>query len=640
MTRQRPARRASLALVTVMAALTAAGCSGSPGSRGRDQAGPSPGGATSSTPSTRLIAPVVTGSGSVSVFPEPGSRTALPATQISFRGISPAKIIAVTVRGSVTGKHTGEVEADSDGQGGSFVPTMPFRAGERVTVTSSLAIRGATGGTFSFRVATPAVETTPVSKGKRGGSGSGSGSSSGGGAAAQSPTAATSHYASAPELSPPVVSVTTDLPQADHQLVSVATKHGGLPAQLLIVNDHGEPVWVHPMAEGTGANDLFVQSYQGKPVLTYWQGFTQSSHGYGLGVGEILDSHYHVVATVHAGNGTLVDLHEFQLTPRGTALITAYESIRWDLRSVGGPQNGIVLNPLVQEIDVKTGLVLFQWSSLDHIPLSASAVPPPSDSTTAWDYVHMNSIDVGAHNTLLLSARNTGALYDVDRTTGNLLWTLGGKASDFHLTPGAAFSFQHDARWHGRGAITLFDDAGGPPRTEADSRALRLNVDLAARQVSVVRSDRHNPGIASDSQGNVDQLRNGDIMVGWGDQSNMTEFDRAGRVVWDARFPNAVTTYRAFRISWTGEPTTRPSVAVTRRSGARVVAVSWNGDTRTASWRLLSGTSGKRLHPVATVTRTGFETDLPLTKARGHSVQVQALSSSGRVLASSAITSS
>jgi hypothetical protein len=619
----------------MLLAVSAAACSSSPASH----AGSGSGTPTSQSPSsTRLVEAIPASSGTVSVSPQPGSRTALPSTQISFRGIAPEAIKDLVVRGSSTRRHTGELEADSDGHGGSFVPTVPFQAGERVTVRSSLNIRGATAGVFSFRVATPAVETTPVSGPAATGSPSaGATSASPSSSPSTSTSTSTSHFASDPSLTPPVVSVTTDLPQADHADVAIATKHGGLPAQLLIVDDHGEPVWDRPMTDGTGANDLNVQQYQGKPVLTYWQGYTQPSHGYGLGVDEILDSHYHVVATVHAGNGALVDLHEFQLTPQGTAFVTAYESIRWDLRSVGGAQDGIVLDPVIQEIDVKTGLVLFEWNSLDHIPLSASALRPPTNTTTAWDYVHLNSIDLGAHNTLLLSARNTGALYDVDRTTGNLVWTLGGKDSSFTLAPGAAFSFQHDARWHGPNQITLFDDAGGPPRTEKYSRGLRLNVDLAAHRVSVARSYRDHPGEASDSQGNVDQLPNGDVMVGWGDRSRVTEFDSAGHVVWDARFPPTVTTYRAYRISWTGRPTTRPAIAVMRRLGARVMAVSWNGDTRTASWRLLSGRSGQRLRPVTTVARAGFETDLPLGRTHGRQLQVQALSSSGRVLATSKV---
>ena len=415
----------------------------------------------------------------------------------------------------------------------------------------------------------------------------------------------------------------------------MATKHGGLPGQLLIVDDRGNPVWDHAASRRDGSERPPCPAVRRKPVLTYWQGYTQGSHGYGLGVAEILNSHYQVEATFRAGNGAMVDLHEFQLTPRGTAFVTAYEAIRWNLTPVGGKANAIVLDPVIQEIDVKTGLVEFEWNSLDHIPLNASVLPPPKTTTRAWDYVHLNSVDFGPHHTLLFSARNTSALYDVDRTTGDVLWTLGGKKSNFSLGPGAAFHFQHDARWHGPTEISLFDDGGGPPRVEPESRGLLLQVDQANRSVSVLQSDEHAPPLISGSQGNMQALPNGDFMVGWGDQEAATEFNPAGQEVWNAVFPPTVTSYRVFKISWTGAPTTRPSVAVTQRSGHRVVAVSWNGDTRTQRWRLLTGTSVSTLHPIRTVKKSGFETYLRLRRPTG-TVEVQSLSATGQVLGTSA----
>jgi hypothetical protein len=620
MTMSAPVRRVSFTLVGVLTVACAVACSGHGSPSGQGQSGP---GGSATAP--HLINGIAADSGSVTVFPEPGSRTALPASQITFRGVDPDRINNLVVRGSVSGRHSGEVEADSDGRGGSFLPTVPFRPGERVTVHTQLAIRGSRGGVFSFWVARPAVETTPITHPKKR-------------AKAQTlPVAPSSHFASARGLHAPVITVTKNLPSADHQDLALATKHGGLPGQLLIVDDHGDPVWDRPMADGTGANDLHVQQYDGQPVLTYWQGFTQGSHGYGLGVAEILNSHYQVVATVRAGNGAMVDLHEFQLTPQGTAFVTAYESIRWNLTPVGGKPNSIVLDPVIQEIDVKTGLVEFQWNSLDHIPLNASVVPPPTTTTRAWDYVHLNSVDFGVHHTLLFSARNTGALYDVNQTTGDVLWTLGGKNSDFTLGPGAAFHFQHDARWEGRHRISLFDDGGGPPRVEPESRGLLLRVDQATRTVSVLQSDTHTPPLASGSQGNMQRLPNGDYLVGWGDQEAATEFNAAGVEVWNARFPPTVTSYRAFKISWTGAPTTRPAAAVTRRLGHRVVAVSWNGDTRTQRWRLLSGPSPSQLNPVRTVRRSGFETYLRLRRSTG-TVEMQALSATGQVLGTSAPT--
>jgi hypothetical protein len=550
------------------------------------------------------------------VFPEPGSRTALPGTQVTFRGIAPSAIGSVTVTGSVSGAHPGRLEADSDDRGASFVPSTAFRAGETVTVHTSMALRGGTAGSYSFTVATPAVETTTPAVTAFTPSAS----------PTPSPTVAPhSTFVTQPTLKPPVLTVTTDRPAADQGLVALATKGAGLPAQLMLLDSDGRLVWDQPMTGANGANDLNRQTYDGHPVLTWWQGTTDAVHGYGFGVGEIVDTSYRPVATVRAGNGAQADLHEFQLTAQNTALVTAYTPIRWDLRSVGGPANGIVLDGVVQEIDVKTGLVLFQWDALDHVPLSTSVLAPPRKSTTAWDYFHVNSIDVGPGNTLLVSARHTGALYDVDRTTGNLIWTLGGKASDFTIPTDAHFSYQHDARWHKGHVITLFDDGGGPPRTQPQSEALRLKVDVATHSVTLLQADVHDPPVVSSSQGDAQQLPNGDTLVGWGDQPRATEFTPSGHVVWDMTYPTGVSSYRAYKVTWTPHPTTVPTIALTTVNGRRMVAVSWNGDTRTRRWKVIGG---------VTRPKTGFETDLPVGSAP--QVQVEALSATGRVLAVSA----
>ena len=53
-----------------------------------------------------------------------------------------------------------------------------------------------------------------------------------------------------------------------------------------------------------------------------------------------------------------------------------------------------------------------------------------------YDYLHLNSVEVDTDGNLLISARNTWTVYKVDRSTGAVLWRLGGKRSDFTIGPG------------------------------------------------------------------------------------------------------------------------------------------------------------------------------------------------------------
>ncbi len=144
--------------------------------------------------------------------------------------------------------------------------------------------------------------------------------------------------------------------------------HGG-PAQQgpLILDTTGRLIWFNPLPKGQRAFNLRVQSYRGQPVITWFEGAAVSAHG--VGHYELYDEQYRQVAQVHAGNGYQADLHEFLLTDRGTALFTAYGKATGHLP---GGRVGPYFYGVVQEVDVATGKVLFQWRSDHHIGFGAS----------------------------------------------------------------------------------------------------------------------------------------------------------------------------------------------------------------------------------------------------------------------------
>ena len=107
-------------------------------------------------------------------------------------------------------------------------------------------------------------------------------------------------------------------------------------------------------------------------------------------------------------------------------------------------------------------------TALDHIEFTESH--ETYSKTAPYDPVHLNSIDITPDGKLLVSARNTWTVYKIDPASGDILWCLGGKKSDFSLGPGVRFAWQHDARVHADGTITLFDDEGDPPEAK-QSRA-------------------------------------------------------------------------------------------------------------------------------------------------------------------------
>ena len=125
------------------------------------------------------------------------------------------------------------------------------------------------------------------------------------------------------------------------------------------------------------------------------------------------------------------------------------------------------------------------------------------------------------------------------------------------------------------------------------------------------------------------------MFVGWGSEPYFSEYSASGQLLFDAHMHGSYESYRGYRFPWTGAPGGAPAIAATPASGGRAqVYASWNGDTRTASWRLLAGASAQSIAPVATVARSGFETSMTTPGAAPY-VAVQALDASGAVIASS-----
>jgi outer membrane protein assembly factor BamB len=436
-----------------------------------------------------------------------------------------------------------------------------------------------------------------------------------------------------PDLSPRAVDVAKQSHDTAPGYVFVAPKKSG-PGQggPIIVDDRGQVVWFRPVhREGPRAMDFKVQNYRGEPVLTW-----------GEGDYVILDSSYHEIARFHAANGyrgnpaNPGDHHEFLITPEDTALITIYNPVRGDLSPVGGSKDGLVWEGIVQELDIETGEVLFEWHSLDHVDLDETHVDPSKDTRSGIDYFHINSIDVDHDGNLLVSARRTFTVYKIDRESGEVIWRLGGKKSDFEMGPGTRFAYQHDARRQPNGTITIFDNGNtilenGIPKAVEESRGIVLELDEEEMSATLVREYTHPDKLFADASGNMQVLPNDNVFIGWGRALVFSEFSKDGELLFSASFPTNGS-YRAFRFPWSGHPSDRP-VAVAERASEEEVRVyaSWNGATQVTTWEVLAGSSPNQLESLGSVRWDGFETAMLVRTAEPY-VVVRAKDRSGRVL--------
>jgi len=616
--------------------------------------------ATASLAIISLAAPAT--ASALTISPLPGTPDASPHTQISFLGVAPGEIRDVAVTGSRSGRHSGRLEPYASEPGASFVPAHEFDEGEQIRVSalivpaSSTRSTGSTGAgharrvTDTFMVARladyPFGPERPHLAPKPG---------------------TVQSFVSVPGVHPPAVSVTTRAPGSSPQDVFIAPDSGYSQSGPMIFERDGALVWFKPLPTGESAMDLQVQRYEGQPVLVWWQGRIVSSLGVGFGMDEVYNSSYQPVATIGAGNGYQADLHEVQLTPSGAAYITAYSLVRADLSSVGGSRDGTLQDAIVQEVDVRTGLVMWEWHAYGHVALTDSYSERPTSATTPWDFFHVNSIspDPWGDQNLLISSRNTWAAYEVDHHSGQIEWRLGGKQTSFHMGAGTGTAWQHDVRWQPDGTITIFDD-GSFPAVHSQSRAIHERIDWHTRSVSLIGRYVRTPPLLTGSQGNDQTLpaagggssgggggssaggggssagssssssSSGGSFVGWGEQPYLTEFSPSGQTLFEAHIPYPGSTYRAYTYPWTGTPAAPPALAVTPSSGEATTAyASWNGATGVSSWRVLAGPDPAQLSTIATAPRSGFETAIPI-----HSSQpdfaVQALGAAGEVLGTSA----
>jgi outer membrane protein assembly factor BamB len=421
-------------------------------------------------------------------------------------------------------------------------------------------------------------------------------------------------FRSRPDLDPPRVHVIAAPDMTAPGLVFVANTNGERQPGPMVIDDDGELIWFTPRPGMTVMN-FNAHTLNGKPVLGWWEGVLSGSHGTGEFV--LVGPDYRRVGSVAAGHGLNTDFHEFSLTTRGTALLIAYLD------------DGQLLDSAVQEIDVATGNVLLDWRASDHIALDESYVTP---TTGAFDFAHLNAAAVDDDGQLLISSRHTWTVYKVDRSTGDVLWRLGGKRSDFAIPDGGAFAWQHHARRHSDGTLTVFDNGAGVAQTEPYSRGLQLSLDETAGTATVVREFAHPDRLSASAMGSMEPLDDDGSFVGWGSVPRFSEFRPDGSLRFDAGFPGGGFTYRAFRRAWAGAPVDLPAFVVSGGTGY----ASWNGATALTHWRLRVGEKAAVLTPSHVAPRRSFETKLALPHGARFAA-VEALDARGTVLGRSAV---
>ncbi len=278
--------------------------------------------------------------------------------------------------------------------------------------------------------------------------------------------------------------------------------------------------------------------------------------GYGLDprmAHEVRSLSGELVRVVRA-KGEIIDGHEFRELSNGNVLVDTYApGTKVNLSRFGGPKDVSAVFAEIQEVDPR-GRVVWQWNSRGRIGLGEtgrwwrnvlSNAKQGARGVATFDPVHVNSIEPRGPNEVVVSMRHTDAIYGIERSTGDILWKLGGTktAESLRLVGDPAaklFGGQHDARVGESGNISVYDNGKDRPRRP---RVVSYRLDLNQRTATYL-GQLNDPQIrTSHCCGSARPLPGGGWLVSWGDNPLVTAFDRDGHAAFRLQLP--VSTFRA-----------------------------------------------------------------------------------------------
>lgn len=241
--------------------------------------------------------------------------------------------------------------------------------------------------------------------------------------------------------------------------------------------------------------------YEGKIRYTY---FLKDSNAYVNKNKPGVSGHFYVADTslnpirklgllphgnVDTNRRQMLDVHDFILLSDDHYIsLTYYQRTPQNIPGHLKPAPGVaIVSPVLQE--VKGGKVIWQWDATNYPELyEVSAEENKFDDTSAaWDYLHVNSVSIDPKDdNIIMSFRNASQVIKVHRRTGEILWKLGGKHSDFAMPDSMVFLRQHHARYvDGGKSVMLFDN--GDEKIRKTSRIVEFELNETDHTITAFR---------------------------------------------------------------------------------------------------------------------------------------------------------
>jgi arylsulfate sulfotransferase len=337
--------------------------------------------------------------------------------------------------------------------------------------------------------------------------------------------------------------------------VKFAANNKAAYSELVVLNEHWDTLQYKKFDRLFITNFMRWQTPKGIRYTYYLQdtnAYVPKGMTYTSGHIYVTDARLNIIKKIsllphgHVKKGThAADAHDFIYFGKDHYIVIGYyEETPNNIPASLHPATGVtVLSSVIQE--VKNGRVIWQWDGTDHPELYAASHVNNnfSDTNKTQDYLHVNALFIDPNdNNLLVSCKNTNQVLKIDRKTGNILWRLGGKDSDFALTNEQQFIHQHHVTITTDNTLLFFDN--GDENTRPQSRIVELKLDEEKRTITSYYSIKIE-SIFTPSAGSVQKF--GDTyFVSTGTTADVLIIDRnTGKVLFKKHLP--YTTYRALK---------------------------------------------------------------------------------------------
>ena len=251
--------------------------------------------------------------------------------------------------------------------------------------------------------------------------------------------------------------------------------------------------------------------------------------------------------------GPIIDGHELRELGNGNFLVGSYVPETADLSRFGGPVRAAIVSAEIQELDPREQ-ALWRWNSRGHISLEETGrwwrnvLSNPRrrlQGREVFDPVHINAIEPRGSDEVVISTRHTDAVYGIQRSTGEIVWKIGGSktADSLHILGDPARKLlggQHDVRIAEDGSLSIYDNGKDRPRRP---RVVFYRLEPEQGRARYLGQLNDSEVKTSHCCGSARELADGGWLVSWGDNPLVTAFDAEGQIAF--RLHLVAPTFRA-----------------------------------------------------------------------------------------------